>query len=553
MKRKFRIPILLVLICFLTMPFKSCVDSDDYDFDKLSEKIDVQPDFVAPIGYGEYSLWYLLNQHEPIEEDQTIVLGEDGLIHIKYMEKDIFNYAASEVLDFPAQDPYSTSFDMSDYPTVTVPFPTDVTLVDIPESFDIKADDTDVILTKLKLDTKVTFTVSNPVDKAISLNVTLEEGSTDGVNPLHVSFTILPNANGQIIEWDLTDLTFTFPDPSIDNTLNIKFGVTILADASGTIVSNGNDLNIGYQFGGLEFKLAQGDFGDQTIDIGSGTIDMGVDFWDDIDGEFTFADPKINLILNNGVGVPFELMANMTGSNSEGVSQDLNLTAPLSLDKYPTTELEVEEGIVGTMTVDRNNSDIVALMALPPSGDITYSGSVTINPNSYDPLADGNNINIISGESFISADLEMDIPMDFMADNLSISDTINDIDIDDAEKMIKAAIIITSENGLPLDVKIESLLFTDADYTVLSTLSNESVIKAAGVTATGEVDPATIEKVVNTIELTEDQIQSLNDTENIIIKAMLSTYDEGKQSVKLQGDDKLKFSISVNAQLDLSK
>ena len=41
MKRKIRIPIYLVLFCFLTIPFKSCVDSDDYDFDKLSDKVDL--------------------------------------------------------------------------------------------------------------------------------------------------------------------------------------------------------------------------------------------------------------------------------------------------------------------------------------------------------------------------------------------------------------------------------------------------------------------------------------------------------------------------------
>ena len=126
--------------------------------------------------------------------------------------------------------------------------------------------------------------------------------------------------------------------------------------------------------------------------------------------------------------------------------------------------------------------------------------------------------------------------------------------IDDAEKMIKAAIIITSENGLPLDVKIENIFFTDADYTVLSTISDESIIKAAGVTATGEVDASTITKEVSRIELTEDQIKSLNDTENIIIKAAMSTTNDGTNPyVKLKGTDKLKFSIAVNAQLDLSK
>ncbi|MFT5749252.1 MAG: hypothetical protein ACI93S_000505 [Ancylomarina sp.] len=551
MKRKIRIPIYLVLFCFLTLPFKACVDSDDYDFDKLSEKVDWQPNFVAPIGYGEYSLWYLLNQHEASGEDQTIILGDDGLIHIKYTEEDIFSYDASEVLDFPDQDPFSLNFDMSDYPLGSVPFPIDIDLTSKTVGFNIKADDTDIILTRLKLDTKISFIVSNPVDKAITLNVTLDEGSTDGINPISKNFDIHPNANNQTLEWDLTGLEFTFPSPSVNNTLNVSFGATIHSDISGTIESNGNDLDITYQFGGIDFILAEGDFGDQTIDIGSGDIDLDVDFWDDIDGNFTFSDPKISVNFNNMVGIPISVNANMTASNTDG--DVLNLDPDDQLPDYPKTETDVLAGVAASITYDKTNSQIVPFMALPPSGNITYTGNVVINPNDYDPLASGNNINIISGNSSISADMDIDIPLNFKADNLSISDTIDEVDIDDAEKMIKAAIIITAENGLPLDVKIEHIYFTDAAYNVLSTISAESIINAASVDINGDVDSASIKKVVNSIELTADQIKSLNDTENIILKLAVSTYDEGGQSVKLKGTDSLKFTLSVNAQLDLSK
>ena len=550
MKRKIRIPIYLVLFCFLTIPFKSCVDSDDYDFDKLSDKVDWQPNFVAPIGHAEYSLWYLLNQHEVPGEDQTIILGDDGLIHIKYTEEDIFSYDASEVLNFPDQDPFSTSVDIPViYTPFPIPFTSDVDLISKTVGFNIKADDTDIILTRLELDTKINFTVTNPVDKAITLNVTLDEGSTDGTNPISKNFDIEANANNQALEWDLTGLEFTFPSPSVNNTLHVSFGATILSDASGTIASNGNDLDISYQFGGIQFILAEGDFGDQTIDIGSGDIDLDVDFWDDIDGNFTFSDPRISINFNNMVGIPISVNANMTASNTDG--DILNLDPDDQLPAYPTTEAEVMAGVVASITYDKDNSQIVPFMALPPSGNITYTGSIVINPNGYDPLVSG--INIISGNSSISADMDIDIPLNFKADNLSISDTIDEIDIDDAEKMIKAAIIITSENGLPLDVKIENILFTDASYTVLSAITDESIIKAAGVTATGEVDTSTITKEVSRIELTEAQIESLNNTENIIIKVSVNTSGDGTQSVKLKGSDKLKFSIAVNAQLDLSK
>ncbi len=558
MKRKIRIPIYLVLFCFLTIPFKSCVDSDDYDFDKLSDKVDWQPNFVAPVGYGEFTLEYLLDQHEEEGEEKTIYFEEDG-IHIKYTKEDIFNYDASEVLDFPDQDPYSTSMDIPViYTPIPIPFTSNVDLVSKTVGFNIKADDTDIILTQLELDTRITFTVTNPVNKIISLTITLDEGSIGAIDPITKNFTVTANAINQPLEWDLNGLVFNFTAPSVNNTLNVSFGATILSDDSGTIASNGNDLDITYQFGGINFILAKGDFGDQTIDIGSGDIDLDVDFWDDIDGDFTFSDPRINLRFNNQIGIPIKIDANMTASNSDGVSESLNPksdVAELITPNYPKTEAEVLAGIDVLIPYNKDNSNVVKLLGLPPSGNMTYLGSIKINEKldgtRFNPLVDG--LNIISGNSSISADLDIDIPLNFKAENLSISDTIDEVDIDDAEKMIKAAIIITAENGLPLDVKIEHINFTDAVYNILSTISGQSIINAAAVNASGDVDTASIKKVVNKIELTAEQIKSLNDTENIILKLSVSTYNKGGESVKLKGTDKLKFTLSVNAQLDLSK
>lgn len=556
MKRRVRIPILLVLFCFLTIPFKSCVDSDDYDFDKLSEKVDWQPNFVAPVGFGEYSLWYLLNQHEELPEDQTIVLGDDGLIHIKYTEEGIFEYEASEVLDFPTQTNNILNLDLGvpviGIPSINLP----QTVGPILQPFSISTDDANIILKEATVNSVLNFRLNNPLNTTVDLEVSLLSGTQAGA-PVVKTYTVAANALDQRETLDLTNLLLAFKEPlTVANTVELQFNATINKEIGGATVVGTGDLNIQYQVGNIDLILAKGDFGNQTIDIGSGDIDMDVDFWDDVDGEFTFADPRININFNNTVGVPFKILANMTGANSDGVS--LNLDPDPQLPLYPTSEAEVLVGIDASIVYNKDNSQIVPFMALPPSGNITYSGSVRINENldgsRYDPLASGNNINIVSGTSSISADLDMDIPLNFMADNLSISDTIDEVDIDDAEKMIKAAVIITSENGLPLDVKIESVLFTDASFTVLSTISDESIIKAAGVTASGEVDPSTIEKVINTIELTADQIKSLNDTENIIIKAAVSTTNDGTNpSVKLKGTDKLKFSISVNAQLDLSK
>lgn len=563
MKRKFRVPIMLVMFCFLTMPFKSCVDSDDYDFDKLSEKVDWQPDFIAPLGYGEYSLWYLLNQHEAADEDQTIVLGDDGLIHIKYMEKDIFNYEASEVLDFPNNEQLLNDVSIA-LPTIPTGFPLgDDILLEKSSEFKLSTEESDIILSQVKMDTKISFSVTNPINKDILLSVVLLDLEDNVILETESPFEVKQTeANPHLFEWQLSNvvLPFNTTDPAKYNLIKLKFNV-LMKDDGINVSTSGSNIGLSYQLQDIQFKLAQGDFGAQTIDIGSGDIDMDVDFWDDIDGNFTFSDPQINIIINNKVGVPFKLDANMTASNSDGLveSLDPNPTKPeVIIPDYPKIEADVLAGIDVLIPYNKGNSNIVALMALPPSGNIAYSGFVHINKNldgtRYNPLAAGNNINIISGASSISADLEMDIPLDFKADNLSISDTINDVDIDDADKILEAKLIITSENGLPLDVKIDKIYFTDINYAKLDSLCDVSIIEAAGVNeTTGEVDPSTITEVISEIVLTEKQILSLNDTENIIIKAGVNTYDEGKVSVKLKGTDILEFSVALSAKVDLSK
>ncbi len=551
MRKIYQTPIWLVLFCFLAAPFQSCVDTDDFDLDKISKKIEWQPNFVGPIGYGEMSLWTILNQHKP-EKDQTIVLGTDGLIHIKYTKEDIFEYEVDEILNFPSQAESVININLP-IPAVGLPITAAMVLPEVAESYNISTDNAAIILKEVNLNSIMKFTMTNPLNTTVKLDVQILSGKINDA-PVSETYTVRAGVINQKEKLDLTNLILKFKEPlSINNTIDLKFVVTVNPNGS-NVLGTGNPLSIKYQVGDIKMLMAKGDFGQKTIDIGSGDIDMDIDFWDDVDGKFTFSDPRINIKFNNKVGVPFKILANMTASNSDG--ETLNLDPDPLLPSYPTSEAEVIAGIDASILYDKTNSQIVPFMALPPSGEITYSGSIEINKNLdgsiYNPLTDGNNINIITEASSITADLEMDIPMDFKANNLSISDT-TDVDIDDAEKMVKAAIMITSENGLPLDVTIKNIFFTDAAYKIITSISDQNVIKAAGITATGEVDPTTINKVVNTIELTESEIQSLNETKYIIFKAGVSTYDEGKVAVKLKGTDKLKFAISINAQLDLSK
>ena len=541
-KFRFLIPVLISGILAVTM--QSCFDSDDYDMDKLSDKVDWTPNMIVPVSYGTYSLWYLLNEHETDPADQTIFL-ENGFLHIKYREDNIFTYDAGSVLTFPNQ--LTESYSM---PLPPVGFAGPIPIPPQSDVYGVQTGQAGITLSQLEIDGNLQLTFSNPLNADISLDVTIPGGTIGGALATD-NFTIPANNPNHVENFDLTDLNLTFNTPyTTANEITIEFSGSIL-DNGGTISGIGS-LGIQYQVQNINFDMAYGDFGKQMIDIGTGNIDMDVDFWDDIEGEYEFADPRIYLYMRNSVGVPFEINANMTGYSTDGNSASLN-PDPLQ-PNYPKNLSEVTNGISETVVYDRNNSQITQVMALPPSDRLDYSGQVDLNPN---PVDINSQPNILSSNSRIDVDLEIDVPLDFSATNLMLRDTIDDMDIDDAEKIMNAAIVITAENGYPLNVQIDRIYMTDELYNVIDSIVDSEVVDAAGVYPTGhasegEVDPSTIVEVTHEIKLSQTQIEHLNETENLIINASVKTSGTGTEAVKLKGDYELKFAIAVQAQIDLN-
>ncbi|BAX79995.1 hypothetical protein [Labilibaculum antarcticum] len=549
LKLKSLIP--LFLSCVLVISTQSCFDGDDYDFDKLSEKVDWTPNMIVPVGYGTYSLWYLLNQHEANPADQTLVLDAEGMLHIKYMEEDIFSYNVDEVLNFPDQSAIDLSYSL---PNISVGVPHGSLPETNPQTDQIQiiTGNSGVLLYELDLNTDIRFVLSNPLNTTVELFVSIPNGTAGGT-PVSEKFTLTANETNHVETLNLANLNLLFNTPhTTNNDLDITFDVNIL-DNGGLITSTG-DLGIELTFQNIDFLLAQGDFGNQNITLDAGNFDMNVDFWDDIEGDYLFADPRINLYMENSVGIPFQINADITGYATDGTMASLNPIPEAQFQNPPSTISEVNIGVKDTLTYDKNNSDIVALMALPPSDRLEYFGSIALNPvGAIAPTPTAPNI--ISNSSAINVDIEIDVPLDFTATNLVLRDTVNDIDISDADKIMNAAVVIVTENGYPLNVSINKIYFTDAAYNVIDSISDNQVIDAAEVFTSGdqmgEVDPALVTEVEHQIQLTQSQIENLNLTKNLIINAGVST-ENGGVAVKLKGDYELKFTISVQAQIDLN-
>ncbi|MDE5418633.1 hypothetical protein L3049_11505 [Labilibaculum sp. DW002] len=552
LKFKSLIPFLLASI--LALSTQSCFDGDDYDMDKLSEQVDWTPNMIVPAGYGTYTLWYLLNQHEADPADQTIMLDAEGFLHIKYLEEDIFTYNVADVLDFPAQSALNLSYSL---PSFGVGIDYGLLPTFSPQTDQIQittGGSTAITLYELDLNANLRFLISNPLNKFVDLSVSIPNGTVGGA-AINEVFNLDPNLPNQEKILNLADLNLLFNTPyTTNNDIDIVFNITVIDD--GGLVTSSGDLGINLEVQNIDFQLAQGDFGNQSILLDAGNIDMDVDFWDDIEGDYQFANPQISLQMENSVGVPFQINADIIGYASDGTSAALNPDAlqPNYPNAVSATNPLAIDAITEIITYDKNNSDIVDLMALPPSDRLEYMGDITLNPvGAIAPTP--TTPNLISNNSAIGVDIEIDIPLDFTANKLMLRDTIEDLDISDADKIMNAAVVIVTENGYPLDVMIDKIYFTDAAYNIIDEITDNEVIDAATVFTTGakigEVDPSSIKEVEHQIKLTQTQIENLNKTENLIINASVST-SNGGVPVKLKGDYELKFTLSVQAQIDLN-
>ena len=104
---------------------------------------------------------------------------------------------------------------------------------------------------------------------------------------------------------------------------------------------------------------------------------------------------------------------------------------------------------------------------------------MTVNPQ-------GDEDNVIYSDGEIDLDAYVRIPFALSAEGLNYKDTLNDIDIDPkyADKIKEGVITITAVNGLPLNLRIPTLVLLGETENILlevkaSTTNNQEVVVAA--------------------------------------------------------------------------
>ena len=191
-----------------------------------------------------------------------------------------------------------------------------------------------------------------------------------------------------------------------------------------------------------------------------------MEFPDQIDfGGYFFDDPKMTIHVDNSFGAPLDFLINdIAGQTSSG---RVPLQGPIINTLIPVGYPAISEmgQVIGTdIIIDKNNSNIPALLALQPT-TLEYDIEGILNSSS------NTDSHFIMDTSRLSMAVNFELPLHGRLQNLTMSSDY-DFDGEILDEAENALLRITSINGFPLDADIQ-IYFFDENQRFLDSLIYE--------------------------------------------------------------------------------
>ena len=196
------------------------------------------------------------------------------------------------------------------------------------------------------------------------------------------------------------------------------------------------------------------------------------------------------------------------------------------------------------MVFDKQNSNIVSFVALPPTGQIAYSGKAEFNKtNTVTPQ----NPNFIDLDATFSIDAQLDLPIELQVSNLTFKDTTS-VSGEDFDKLENAQLMINAENGIPLDVDVQLFFIDTISKSQFGFTKKLKVLTAAQSAANGAVTPT---KTTQTLSLDTSEMNSLKKANGIVFSGSVTSPSGGTGVASLYSDSKLKLSVVIKSKVNL--
>lgn len=490
---------------------------DKLDFDMAGD-IRLSPEATLPLVNARLTLGDLVQP-----DDSLLTIDTSNALRVYYRQDSIFSFSLESLLEVPDQEvagvqmsPVIPSIRLSQQLQTTSNAELDGILFDSGKII-------------------VNLSRSTPAARNIDIKLTLHNGTQNG----SVFTSTFSLAAGQSNKVDTASLIGMNIDLSDGGTSNNKIDLEVSYPNAANL-NPADSLNLQLNFENVAIQNVTGYFGNRTVNAPSGSFDLGVNGLERFADGLFLTDPNFTLTAHNGLGVPFDLSTFFTSINRE--NEKVKLNAPPFVINAPNSPGNVT---VSNFSLQANNSNIVSFLANIPQR-ILYSGYGEINPSGNTGPA-----NFISKGSKLWLDLEIDLPLEMRAQDMTLEETINDFSLNaESPDFVKSAtLFFRTTNSIPLDLNV-AVTFQDSVSGDSLTGFNMDVMRAADVDANGR---ATNTRTTDaTYEFTDDELDALNQSNQIKLRATVNTANAGAQEVKLFADNFLEMRIAASTEINVN-
>ena len=511
-------------VIFLLLVFFSCR--------KEIEKASWDTEVLTPLITATFDVSNLL-------PDSILHENPDSSLEIVY-SKGIYNFDIGNLFVIPDTNLhafYSIPFNFSLSPGQVIPFPsTSETVYQLPgielKTFTVKAG-------------KVSFRVKSRVREVTNFVYSIPCATLGGV-PFSVKIDV-PARIGNIPgiydkQFDLSGYTInlTGPNGSKVNDIYTTLSVAISPLATDTVlVTPFDSLIIDNSFSDILPRYAKGYLGQNTIEIPN--TQTNLNFFDRIGGNVKLEAIKFDLSLENYIGVD----ARATLKNLKAINTNTNKTVSLITN---SSSININRA------VDNGGSPIPSHANFPlTTGNSNIKDLIEILPNKmeYQLKVNMNPLGNISGSNdFIYTDkllngfLDMRIPLSFIANNLTLTNTLNlAISSGDNRNINSGNLTLYANNGFPFDATIQLYLLNENGVITDSLAGANSTIFQAPVNTQLKVTDKRLTKLI--FPVNQEKMTRLYNTKRVLFKVKFNTssqpqyikiYDDYTLDIKLTGD-----------------
>lgn len=405
----------------------------------------------------------------------------------------------------------------------------------------------DVELTQALLDAgQCVVTLSSTIPEKTVLTYTLTKATRNG-QPFTASLTLPPGSPSApstvTVNFDLSGYLLNLRGTNRPyNSYSTHFTIALAPDANPTRVYSSDFIILGSTFTGLVPAFAKGYFGSRSFSVPSESADFSI-FRKIRSGTLDIDRINVDLTLRNTVGAEARITLNQFESENShsGLSVALNHSSignPINLNRATHNGFGTINPAVHTIRLDESNSNIDQIVENLPNR-FTVGLDMQINPMGN---ISAHNDFVYRSSTFEAA-LRMELPLSFIANQLTLVDTLS-INAGSTENghIREGTFTIEADNGFPLRAQLQ-LYMLDQYGNLGDSVVSQGLLEAAYTNASHIVTAPRRSSVV--AKLNASQMESLYRSSRILMKVVFETssstthvqlYDHYRIKLLLTGD-----------------